>query len=555
MRRHRRLDDSGGLFGSLPPVYVDPTDTPTEAGLAALAIALGAEDVAGWSPAEEKLARALPRVNSKLVSEVRDRILAGGDPLGDLFCSLRRPEERRKSGAVYTPPAIVDAMAAWAHQHCEATARVVDPGAGSGRYILAAGHRFRNAALVGIEVDALAALMARANLAVWGMEGRSRIVLSDYRTARLEPIDRPTLFIGNPPYIRHHLLEPSWKQWLITEANRLGLSASQLAGLHVHFFLATALKAAPGDYGAFITAAEWLDVNYGSLVRELFLGPLGGRRIVVIEPTAAPFPDAATTAAITYFDVGSKARSIRLKRVSRVEELQEPNGNRIVRRERLEAESRWSHFTRTAREIPKGYVELGELCRVHRGQVTGANRVWIAGEHSEGLPASVLFATVTKARELFRAGRLLEDPSVLRRVIDLPVDLDVLDAADRKAVGRFLRKARAMKAHEGYVASTRKAWWSVGLREPAPILASYMARRPPAFVQNVAMARHINIAHGLYPREAMDDRAKRALVNYLSDWTHIADGRTYAGGLTKFEPREMERLLVPEPGNLYRLYA
>jgi hypothetical protein len=27
----------------------------------------------------------------------------------------------------------------------------------------------------------------------------------------------------------------------------------------------------------------------------------------------------------------------------------------------------------------------------------------------------------------------------------------------------------------------------------------------------------------------------------------VDDGRTYAGGLTKFEPREMERLLVPTP--------
>jgi hypothetical protein len=27
----------------------------------------------------------------------------------------------------------------------------------------------------------------------------------------------------------------------------------------------------------------------------------------------------------------------------------------------------------------------------------------------------------------------------------------------------------------------------------------------------------------------------------------VDDGRTYAGGLTKFEPREMERLLVPDP--------
>ena len=103
-----------------------------------------------------------------------------------------------------------------------------------------------------------------------------------------------TLFIGNPPYVRHHLLDPRWKTWLIDEATKRGHSASQLAGLHVHFFLATAKKAAKGDFGVFITAAEWLDVNYGSLVRELFLGDLGGKRIVVIEPTAVPFPDAAT---------------------------------------------------------------------------------------------------------------------------------------------------------------------------------------------------------------------------------------------------------------------
>jgi adenine-specific DNA-methyltransferase len=33
-------------------------------------------------------------------------------------------------------------------------------------------------------------------------------------------------------------------------------------------------------------------------------------------------------------------------------------------------------------------------------------------------------------------------------------------------------------------------------------------------------------------------------ADYLAAATHLADGGTYAGGLTKFEPREMERLLV-----------
>jgi hypothetical protein len=35
------------------------------------------------------------------------------------------------------------------------------------------------------------------------------------------------------------------------------------------------------------------------------------------------------------------------------------------------------------------------------------------------------------------------------------------------------------------------------------------------------------------------------LVEHLSRSVGLEDGRTYAGGLTKFEPREMQRLRVP----------
>jgi len=371
------------------------------------------------------------------------------------------------------------------------------------------------------------------------------VILGDYRSVAIPLLDGKTLYIGNPPYIRHHQLDPNWKQWLIREAAKRGLSASQLAGLHVHFFLATAMKAARGDFGAFITAAEWLDVNYGSLVRDLFLGDLGGRQIIVIEPTAMPFPDAATTAAISMFEVGSRPTSVFLRRVETLDQIGNDDADREIHRERLEAEGRWTHLTRSVKKGPSGYVELGELCRVHRGQVTGANKVWIAGPHSVGLPESVLFPSVTKAKELFHVGKILNDASFLKRVIDLPVDLAVFDQSDRKMIDRFLQTAEKLGAHQGYIAANRKAWWSVGLRKPAPVLATYMARRPPAFVRNTAEARHLNIAHGLYPRESLDETALTNLVDYLSRAVKLTEGRTYAGGLTKFEPREMERLLVP----------
>lgn len=517
----------------------------SESRLVSVALQLGAAQVRGWSKAEQELVRQAVAVDRGLVAAIKAQVCAGQDPLGDMFGQLRSSEERRNLGATYTPDSIVDAMLAWASERPQPE-RIIDPGAGSARFLLKAAATFPKAQLVGIEVDPLAAILARGNLAAKGYGERAEIVLRDYREG-LPAIDGRTLFIGNPPYVRHHQIEAKWKKWLTDKAAGLGFEVSQLAGLHVHFFLATVLNAKPGDYGALITAAEWLDVNYGKIVRELFLSVLGGQAVVVIEPTAAPFPDAAATAAITCFDIATQPASVRLRRVKRLRDLRDLSGGRQVRRERLEAESRWSRLTFGSRDCPEGFVELGELCRVHRGQVTGANRIWISGEHTEGLPDRVMFPAVTKARELISAGKVLHDAARLRRVVDLPEDLDEFDAAERKAVERFLQRAKQDGAHAGYIASHRKAWWSVGLRKPAPILSTYMARRAPAFTRNLADARHINVAHGLYPRQEMSDEMLLALVDYLSTGISVIDGRTYAGGLTKFEPGEMERLFVPSP--------
>jgi len=149
----------------------------------------------------------------------------------------------------------------------------------------------------------------------------------------------------------------------------------------------------------------------------------------------------------------------------------------------------------------------------------------------------------------------LQDISRLRCVVDLPANLQYFSRAERQQIDEFLDWARQRGAHDSYIARHRSPWWSVKLREPAPILATYMARRPPAFVRNPAEARHINIAHGLYPRETLSDDCLDGLATYLSRSVSTDEGRTYAGGLTKFEPKEMERLLVPPPAVLEQLAA
>jgi hypothetical protein len=515
-----------------------------ERHLVSLAAALIGDSVE-LSSAESRLVASAPPVDSQSIANARAQIRSGQDVLGTEFCLVRSAQQRRQHGATYTPAVIVDAMVEWAHAENSAPARIVDPGAGSGRFLIAAARMFPDAELVAVDVDPLAALMLRANAAVHGFTDRLTVHLVDYRSLALPAISGPTVFIGNPPYVRHHDIGEQWKTWFATTANRFGFSASRLAGLHIHFFFKTRELARPGDYGAFITSAEWLDVNYGGALRRLLADGLGGTAVHFIDPKARPFSDALTTGAITCFRVGSRPAEITMRAVGSLDDLAPLDRGRAVALPEMAIARKWSIFVREQKRTPAGFIELGEWFRVHRGQVTGGNAVWIDGEEARDLAKRFKPFTVTRARELFAAGAELISTKGLHRVIDLPADLDTLDADEHKGVRRFLAWAKRQGAHESYIAAHRRAWWSVGLRAPAPILCTYMARRAPAFVRNIVKARHINIAHGLYPRAPLDEAALTAIAAWLSHHIGTAGGRTYAGGLVKFEPKELERILLP----------
>ena len=516
--------------------------------MASLAVSLGALETGGPpTAAEARLAEAAashPPPVPRDVLEIAEQIRGGGDPLGDLLVAARPQPRRRMLGQVLTPGSITTPMVEWVLDR-RAT-RVIDAGCGSGRFTLELARR-SSAEVIAVDTDPLATLLTRAGIAAFGCEPRVTVLHADYLQLALPPHEGVTAFIGNPPYVRHHDLSAEVKSWGQDAASHAGVPLSGLAGLHAYFFLATALHGRPGDVGCFVTSAEWLDVNYGAVVRRLLLGGLGGHSVQIVDPAALPFEDTATTAAVTCFEIGSRPPRLALHMVDSAASLASLGTGRAVSRDRLRRADRWSPLIRRPlAAVPEGHIELGEICRVHRGQVTGSNATWVVPiDGRPPVPERYLLPAVTRARELLDAGERLESTAALRRIIDLPADLGELDPEERRAVEVLLRSARTAGVADGYVARNRRAWWSVGLREPAPILATYMARRPPAFVRNVAGAHHINIAHGIYPREALPDRALDRLTAALRDAAQPELGRTYAGGLVKFEPREMERIPVP----------
>lgn len=517
----------------------------SESSLVGLCLAL-IDTSADLSAPEIRLSKSAPSagISPADVDAVREMILRGADPLGDVFTTIRSARDRRSAGAVYTPHPIVNSMMTWLAGQGTPD-RVVDPGAGSGRFILAAGEAFPDALLVAVEKDPLAALMLRANLSARGWTGRATVLVNDYRKIELPAHLGTTAFIGNPPYVRHHDIGEEWKAWYASRFAGFGIKASALAGLHLHFFLQTRLLAKAGDVGVFITSAEWMDVNYGSALRQLLIEELGGIALHVLEPAVEAFPGTATTAAITCFRVGETIDPVRVRAVDDLAGLNGLTRGTEVPRERLHAAPRWSIIVRPSTAGTVGEIEIGELFDVHRGQVTGANGIWIAGERAQGLPDRVMIPSITKAKDLIQAGEQLRSANDLRRVIDLPPDLGVFSPDERCCINDYLAWAKTQGADLGYVAQHRKAWWSVGLKAPAPILCTYMARRPPQFTLNVCDARHINVAHGLYPRQHLAPEVLMRLVAWLNENINRESGRTYAGGLTKFEPKEVERLRIP----------
>ena len=359
------------------------------------------------------------------------RVRAGEDPLGDRYTAIRSAADRRPQGVTLTPHRIVKAMIGWAEKEARALGsprRIVDPGAGTGRFAMAAACRFPEAEIVAVENDPDLVLLLRANLKVAGFDRRVSVVTTDFRTVRLEPASGPTLFTGNPPYVRHHGISPEWKQWYVKTCAKHGITASQLAGLHLHFFAHISAIASDGDFGCLITAAEWLDVGYGGALRSLLANGLGGAEIHILHPAAEAFPGTMSTAAITGFRIGRRPQSLLLRSVDEPKHLDRLEGGRSVPWTKLSQEPKWSILVREAPKPPPGTIELGELCRVHRGQVTGSNRVWIAGKHSYGLPDAFLKPTITRAEELIKTEPTLADHRHLARVVDLPASLDEIEA-------------------------------------------------------------------------------------------------------------------------------
>ncbi len=422
-------------------------------------------------------------------------------------------------------------------------ARAVDCGCGSGRFSVA----LRRAGFVGpiiaVDQDPLAVAMTTAHLAAAGLPAVD-VRRADFMQLELQPVVGATAFIGNPPYLRHHDLSAATKANARRIAAELDVELSGLAGLHVLFLLAIAHMGRKGDLGCFVTSSEWLDVGYGGLARGLLSGPLGLRFLAALRPQAEPFADAMSTAVVFGWRQGCRDGAA-LRLVDSPAALAPLERGRRSSLASIRACARW---TPLLAELPlrrvEGRVPLGTLVRVHRGVATGHNGFFVLprGEGTELGLGSWLRPCLHRAALVQRAGGLVREAHCSHALLALPGDLP-----EHPAVTAAIHRGRAAGVPDRYLCAHRRHWWSLPLgRGPAPVVATYMARSPPSFALNPDGCALVNVLHGLYPRAPMSPAQLEALVRWLNSHAAQLQGhRSYHGGLKKWEPRELEAVLVP----------
>lgn len=478
----------------------------------------------------------------------------------------RSQRERNEMGQFATPPALAeDIIASLLELGLSESLDFIEPACGSGSFysaLLRLVGRERICSARGVELDER---FAAAASRLWGQTG-FEVEAADFTQWSGGTDERFDLLVANPPYVRHHHLDADQKKRLVTRAvSDLRLKPSGLSGLYVHFILASHRVLRPDALSAWLIPTEFMDVNYGNILRTYLSRNVTLIRIHTFDSADVQFADALVSSAVVFFRNTPPTRQDKASftfggSVSR------PMEEHVVPVLGLDPKSKWSSMP-DREGLDHGGPTLADFFTIRRGIATGANRFFILDRNEaidRGFDENHLTPMLPSSRHLSEATVCADDEGwpILDRqlaLLDCRIPEDKLPTAD-PALADYFASAEKLGIKDGYLVKKRQPWYRQEQRAPAPFLCTYMGRgidkdRPFRFILNLSRAVVTNMYLMLYP--------KRFLADYLDqDPAHFAavhnallsltaedlrrSGRVYGGGLHKIEPKELATLQANE---------
>lgn len=475
----------------------------------------------------------------------------------------RSYDERNETGQHATPQELARAIVRGGLPFVEdeENVRFLDPAVGTGAFYSALLSELDHlpAYAHGIEIDSR---FVQAGRELWEKKGLE-ITQADFTRVMPNIGQRVNFLVTNPPYVRHHHLDKQQKAHLQSEVERrIGRKISGLAGLYVYFLLLSHTWMREGGVAAWLIPSEWMEVNYGEVLREYLTQDVTALRLHTFDAANVQFGDALVSSSVVYFRKCEPKpdNEVRLTSGS----LSAPEIDFSVPLDHLREQPKWSSVIKYEGQAAGGFRHaVGDLLNISRGIATGRNKYFIRRREEWeqiGVPEEFRKPILPSGRHL--EGRIIEADDNGYPKVD-PI-LEVLDCTLREeeirnrypALWTYLTNEEADKARDSYLAQRRSPWYAQEQRDSAPLICTYMGRSddgesPFKVFVNRSRAIAKNSLHLAYPKRALSRvlegdperiiEIAELLEETAAEWYRY-HGRVYGGGLHKMEPRELESL-------------
>jgi adenine-specific DNA-methyltransferase len=483
--------------------------------------------------------------------------------------AAKTQEERNRLGQFATPSALATDVLRHASTLLDPREpmRFLDPAFGTGAFYSALLHTFpagRIERADGYEIDPWYGERARD---LW-RDTRLCVHLEDFTRAQPPASDaaRANLLICNPPYVRHHHLNAGEKLrlgHLAREAS--GVQLSGLAGLYCYFLCLAHQWMADGGIAGWLIPSEFMDVNYGHVIKSYLLHRVSLLHIHRFDPADVQFGDALVSSALVWFRKSAPSGD-RTVLFSYGGTLDQPRVQRRIPARALDPRSKWTSIPLqdAQRQVPshQATVTVGDLFTIRRGVATGGNDFFILTREQAAnltIPPHFLTPILPSPRALPCDEIEADDqgePTIDPRLYLLTCSLSETEIRrDHPTLWAYLEQGKAEGIDRRYLCTHRTPWYAQERRQAAPLLCTYMGRQngqgsPFRFILNHSRAIAANVYLMLYPKPMLHQALLRDPATLRSIWRALAtiapqrlieEGRVYGGGLHKMEPNELAR--------------